>query len=82
MSEDNYYNTNAETPLYLINDPAGYKLTLPVPNRNITFSNANNEVVGTLDLNGKEMKFTGNADESAQIFIKWLKDWWGMENEK
>lgn len=34
----------------------------------VQFHNATGEV-GVLDFNGDTMKFTGNADESAQVFL-------------
>lgn len=81
MSDNNYYNTNTETPLYLAKNIEGYKLTPTALDRTVTFYK-DNEIVGTLDFNGEEMTFTGKADESAQIFIKLPKDHWGMDNEK
>ena len=33
------------------------------------FETAAGETVGTLDFNGPEMVFTGNADESAKVFL-------------
>lgn len=41
------------------------------PSYNVTFSNENG-LVGTLDFNGPEMIFTGDAEESAKTFMKWL----------
>jgi hypothetical protein len=47
------------------------------PNYNIIFhrNNGGNDLgkaVGTLDFNGPEMKFTGDAEESAKVFIDWI----------
>lgn len=47
------------------------------PNYNITFhknSGVNNlgEKVGSLDFNGSELKFEGDAEESAKVFIDWI----------
>lgn len=48
------------------------------PNYNITFHRAskdgwgNGEVIGALDFNGPELKFTGDAEESAKMFIDWI----------
>lgn len=60
-------------------------LTVPVgqlqiadlkPNYNITFHRVvdgyNQDVVGKLDFNGPELVFTGDADESAKVFIDWI----------
>lgn len=44
-----------------------------LPNYNMTFNNNGGEV-GRLDFNGPEMKFTGNADESAQVFFDWIAE--------
>ena len=41
------------------------------PNYNMTFHNASG-VIGTLDFNGPELVFTGNAEESAKVFIDWI----------
>ena len=38
---------------------------------NITFSNESG-IMGTLDFNGPEMVFTGNAEESAKVFFDWI----------
>lgn len=46
----------------------------PRPNHTIQFlSNEGNEV-GRMDFNGPEMIFTGNADESARAFIKFVAE--------
>ena len=48
------------------------------PNYNITFHRpgkdgwSNGEVIGALDFNGPEFKFTGDAEESAKMFIDWI----------
>ena len=44
----------------------------PKPNYNVTFNRDDGERVGELDFNGPEMKFTGNAEESAKIFFDWI----------
>jgi hypothetical protein len=41
------------------------------PNYNIIFHN-NGKEVGKLDFNGPAMVFTGDAQESAKVFIDWL----------
>jgi hypothetical protein len=48
------------------------------PDHTVTFRNKEDEVVGELDFNTSEMKFTGNADESAQIFINFIKERWDV----
>ena len=42
------------------------------PNHNITFNNQENKQVGTLDFNGPEMAFVGDADESAKVFFDFV----------
>ena len=48
------------------------------PNYNITSHRAGDEnfglgePVGALDFNGPELKFAGNAEESAKVFIDWI----------
>jgi len=41
------------------------------PNYNIKFHNGSN-TVGTLDFNGPELVFTGDAEQSAKVFIDWV----------
>jgi hypothetical protein len=41
------------------------------PNYNIIFHN-NGEEVGKLDFNGPALVFTGEAEESAKVFIDWV----------
>lgn len=38
----------------------------------LSFLNSNNEEVGILDFNGSELKFTGNASESAEVFLDFI----------
>jgi hypothetical protein len=38
---------------------------------NISFHREGKEI-GELDFNGNQMKFTGDADESAKVFFEWL----------
>ena len=53
-----------------------YTFTIPKPNYNITFHrNENNGIgkeVGKFDFNGPELVFTGDAAESAKVFIDWV----------
>lgn len=41
------------------------------PNYNISFHN-NGKEVGKLDFNGPKLVFTGDAEESAKVFIDWV----------
>ena len=41
------------------------------PNYNISFHN-NGKEVGKLDFNGPAMVFTGEAEESAKVFVDWI----------
>jgi hypothetical protein len=41
------------------------------PNYNISFHN-NSKEIGKLDFNGPAMVFTGDAEESAKVFIDWV----------
>ena len=42
-------------------------------NHNIVFHGPNGKEVGRFDFNGEEMKFDGQADVSAQVFIEWAR---------
>jgi predicted dithiol-disulfide oxidoreductase (DUF899 family) len=41
------------------------------PDYNISFHN-NGQEIGKLDFNGPKMVFTGDAEESAKVFIDWV----------
>ena len=41
------------------------------PNYNISFHN-NGQEIGKLDFNGPALVFTGDAEESAKVFIDWV----------
>jgi hypothetical protein len=41
------------------------------PNYNISFHN-NGQEIGKLDFNGPALVFTGDAEESAKVFIDWI----------
>jgi hypothetical protein len=41
------------------------------PNYNISFHN-NGQEIGKLDFNGHALVFTGDAEESAKVFIDWI----------
>jgi len=52
------------------------KFTLDNP-KNYTMSfHKDDEVIGTLDFNTGVMKFEGNADESAKVFIDFIAEHW------
>lgn len=63
----NTWAGNDGTPLTLEN-ASQYAITSIKPNYNISFNNEKG-IVGTLDFNGPQLVFTGEAVESAQIFI-------------
>jgi hypothetical protein len=42
-------------------------------NHNIVFHGPNGKEVGRFDFNGEELKFDGQADVSAQVFIEWAR---------
>lgn len=46
--------------------------------KNIKFFDGGNEV-GCLDWEDGKMKFFGNADKSAKVFIKWVQLQWDMQ---
>lgn len=58
-------------------DPRKFTFEVPKPDYNITFQNAvddgkggkHNVQIGKLDFNGGVMKFEGNADQSAMVFM-------------
>jgi hypothetical protein len=69
-----------EDKLNLFIEKAAEQEVMPVPvleaqlppQRILTFSNESGEV-GKLDFSGPEMKFTGKADESAEVFFNFVK---------
>ena len=42
-----------------------------VPSHLITFTNKDNKEVGRFDFNGPQMKFIGDPDEAAEMFIQY-----------
>lgn len=48
---------------------SGAPIKLPENNYNVTFHGKDGQNIGVLDFNGPEMKFTGNAEESAKVFF-------------
>jgi len=57
---------------YVTSTKGQVEFTLPKPNHNITFMNAEGYEVGTLDFNGPGLSFEGVADESAIVFMDWI----------
>lgn len=64
MSDTNLYVSNTKTTTF-VNIKPDYTMK---------FSN-DTGVVGKLDFNGPVMVFTGDADESAKLFINAVKQW-------
>lgn len=54
--------------------PEGVSATLapPKPRATLDFFREGHKWVGTLDFNGAEMKFEGNAEESAKVFFDYV----------
>ena len=48
-------------------------------NHTVSFHNSDGELVGKLDFNTSKLKFEGGAEESAQVFINWIKMKWELE---
>jgi len=46
--------------------------------RTVIFHNDDDVLVGTLDFSGDVMNFEGKVDESAEIFIDFLKELWNV----
>ena len=51
------------------------------PNYNMTF-HRDGKQIGTLDFNGPEMVFTGDADESAKVFFDFIARWFKARLEQ
>ena len=59
-----------ENQFIVHNSPVVYlSVSGPIDPRTMTFHNAKTELVGTLKFDGEKMTFTGNVDESAQLFF-------------
>jgi hypothetical protein len=75
LGVDHAYDANT----YTINNTANQTLNAvqisnsAMQNHNIIFHGPNGKEVGRLDFNGGEMKFDGQADVSAQVFIEWVR---------
>ena len=64
-----------ELPTYTFKPPSAPVFALDTkPNHNMTFHNQDGKHVGTLDFNGPEMAFTGDADESAKVFFDFIAE--------
>lgn len=46
------------------------------PSYTITMNNSDGEVVGRFDFNGPKLIFTGDAEESAKVFVNYLTMIW------
>jgi hypothetical protein len=51
--------------------PGQLSMLAPAKNYNISFHN-NGQEIGKLDFNGPALVFTGDAEESAKVFIDWI----------
>jgi hypothetical protein len=51
--------------------PGQFSMLAPAKNYNISFHN-NGQEIGKLDFNGPALVFTGDAEESAKVFIDWV----------
>jgi len=65
-----------ELPAYTFKPPSEpvFAFLDTKPNQNMTFHNQDGKQVGTLDFNGPEMTFTGDADESAKVFFDFIAE--------
>ncbi len=52
-----------------------------VPSTKILFYNKNNELVGTIEWESDEVKFTGNIDESAKTFFEYFTKYYLKSKE-
>jgi hypothetical protein len=52
------------------------------PNYNISFQNHAGEKVGTLDFNTDKLVFTGDAEESAKVFIDFIAKYFANRLEE
>ena len=57
-------------------------LAEPSPKCNIRFQNPAGETVGTLDFNTDKLVFTGNAEESAKVFIDFIAKYFATRLEE
>jgi hypothetical protein len=79
MSNNTWSQIGAVDPnTYLINNTSNQTLSAvqigaQKQNHNIVFHGPNGKEVGRLDFNSGEMKFDGQADTSAAVFIEWAR---------
>ena len=45
---------------------------------NLIFYNDKGEHIGEMDFSDGIFRFTGNADESAKVFVKWVKEYFKL----
>jgi hypothetical protein len=64
MSKENYTFRTETLPTKILTHNT-------VPNYNIEF-HKDGKTIGTFDFNGPAMVFTGDAEESAKVFIDWV----------
>ncbi len=74
LAVDHAYDANT----YTINNTASQTLNAvqigsQKQNHNIVFHGPNGKEVGRFDFNGEQMKFDGQADVSAGVFIEWAR---------
>jgi len=67
MEEDELYFSSAE----------GLLITQPKEIRELSFIGENGDIIGKFYWEN-ELRFEGNAEESAKVFIKWLKELWDV----
>ena len=60
-----------DEPKYSFKQQGQLHLLDSKPNYNISFHN-NGQEIGKLDFNGPALVFTGDAEESAKVFIDWI----------
>ena len=54
-----------------------FTIAQPKQIRELSIMGGNGKVIGKLFWEN-ELKFEGNAEESAKVFIKWLKELWNF----
>ena len=57
------------------------RIDQPYTPRTLSFMGEGNKEIGRLYWEN-ELKFEGNAEESALVFIKWLKELWNIKEVK
>ncbi len=65
--------SNLQGDFYINNDNPIYNNVIDVtPNYTIRFFNKDQKEVGNFDFNGDKLKFEGDVEESAEVFINFL----------